>query len=697
VSNVDASSQPTDPYINRELSLLEFNRRVLHQATDDSTPILERLRFLCISCTNMDEFFEVRVAALQQRLEIGAPTHGPDSLKPQQLLNDLRQRALVLIRQQYEILNTIIFPELAKEQIFFPQRDERTAEQKHWLSKYFHNEIVPVLTPLTLDPSRPFPRILNKSLNFIVRLDGKDAFGRRRHRAIVQAPRSLPRLIRLPDKLSEPGCSTFVFLSSIIHAHVEELFPQMQVDGCYQFRVTRNSNLYVDNEEVEDLVHALEGQLAASRYGAAVRLEISHKCPDDLCDFLLDHFSMERAELFTVDGPVNLNRLAAVCEMANRPDLCYPEFTPGTPKALKSDAGIFAILRKQNVLLQHPYQSFAPVVDFIATAATDPDVMAIKQTLYRTGSDSPIVEHLVRAATAGKEVTAIIELMARFDEAANISLANQLQEAGAHVVYGLVGYKTHAKMSLVVRREQNKFRRYVHLGTGNYHPRTALHYTDYSYFSSSQKLGSDVHKIFMQLTSLTAATELDRILTAPFNLFDEMMRRIDREIEFAKDGQDARIIAKINSLTASRIIDALYRASAAGVKINLIVRGICSLRPGVPGLSENIRVCSIVGRFLEHSRVFYFLNGGKEEFFCSSADWMDRNFFRRTETCFPIRQRPLKMRLKEDLELFLADNCQAWELLSDGTYERRTVDGATAQSSQQHFLESLATLGSVES
>ena len=697
MSNVDASSQPTEPYINRELSLLEFNRRVLHQATDDSTPILERLRFLCISCTNMDEFFEVRVAALQQRLEIGAPTHGPDSLKPQQLLNDLRQRALVLIRQQYEILNTIIFPELAKEQIFFPQRDERTAEQKHWLSKYFHNEIVPVLTPLTLDPSRPFPRILNKSLNFIVRLDGKDAFGRRRHRAIVQAPRSLPRLIRLPDKLSEPGCSTFVFLSSIIHAHVEELFPQMQVDGCYQFRVTRNSNLYVDNEEVEDLVHALEGQLAASRYGAAVRLEISHKCPDDLCDFLLDHFSMERAELFTVDGPVNLNRLAAVCEMANRPDLCYPEFTPGTPKALKSDAGIFAILRKQNVLLQHPYQSFAPVVDFIATAATDPDVMAIKQTLYRTGSDSPIVEHLVRAATAGKEVTAIIELMARFDEAANISLANQLQEAGAHVVYGLVGYKTHAKMSLVVRREQNKFRRYVHLGTGNYHPRTALHYTDYSYFSSSQKLGSDVHKIFMQLTSLTAATELDRILTAPFNLFDEMMRRIDREIEFAKDGQDARIIAKINSLTASRIIDALYRASAAGVKINLIVRGICSLRPGVPGLSENIRVCSIVGRFLEHSRVFYFLNGGKEEFFCSSADWMDRNFFRRTETCFPIRQRPLKMRLKEDLELFLADNCQAWELLSDGTYERRTVDGATAQSSQQHFLESLATLGSVES
>jgi polyphosphate kinase len=689
---VDAITLPVDPYINRELSLLEFNRRVLDQANHADTPILERLRFLCISCTNMDEFFEVRVAALKQRLEIGAPTQGPDKYPPQQLLDEVRLRAQLLINQQYEMLNTIIMPELAKEQIAFPKRHEWSEKQRRWLTGFFHNEIVPVLTPLTLDPSRPFPKILNKSLNFIVRLDGKDAFGRRRHRAIVQAPRSLPRIIRLPEHLSNKGCSNFVFLSSIIHAHVDELFPKMQVDGCYQFRVTRNSNLYVDNEEVEDLIDALEGQLAASRYGAAVRLEISDHCPDDLCDFLLSHFSLQQADLFAVDGPVNLNRLAAVCDMARRPDLCYPAFSPGLPRALRTEHSLFDVLKKRNVLLQHPYQSFGPVVDFVATAANDPDVLAIKQTLYRTGADSPIVEHLVKAATEGKEVTAIIELMARFDEAANISLANRLQEAGAHVVYGLVGFKTHAKMSLVVRREAEGIRRYVHLGTGNYHPGTARVYTDYSYFSSSQKLGSDVHKIFMQLTSLTAAEDLDRILTAPFQLFDAMIDRIEREIAHANDGKDARIIAKINSLTAAKIIDALYRASTAGVQIDLIVRGVCSLRPGVPGLSENIRVRSIVGRFLEHSRTFYFLNAGKAELFCSSADWMDRNFFRRTETCFPIRQRPLKDRLKADLDLFLADNCDAWVLQQDGTYERQSPGDAAPISAQKTFLHNLATL-----
>jgi len=691
VSIVDAAALPVDPYINRELSLLEFNRRVLDQANHADTPILERLRFLCISCTNMDEFFEVRVAALKQRLEIGAPTQGPDKLPPQQLLDELRRRALQLIGQQYKMLNTIIMPELAKEHIAFPKREDWSEKQRRWLTGFFHSEIVPVLTPLTLDPSRPFPKILNKSLNFIVRLDGKDAFGRRRHRAIVQAPRSLPRIIRLPEQLSEKGCNNFIFLSSIIHAHVDELFPKMQVDGCYQFRVTRNSHLYVDNEEVEDLIDALEGQLAASRYGAAVRLEISDRCPQDLCDFLLNHFSLQREDLFTVDGPVNLNRLAAVCDMARRPDLCYPAFSPGLPRALKTEDSLFTVLKKRNVLLQHPYQSFGPVVDFVATAASDPDVLAIKQTLYRTGANSPIVEHLVNAATAGKEVTAIIELMARFDEAANISLANRLQEAGAHVVYGLVGFKTHAKMSLVVRRETDGIKRYVHLGTGNYHPGTARAYTDYSYFSSSQKLGADVHKIFMQLTSLTAAEDLDRILTAPFQLFDEMIDRIEREIAHAKDGTDARIIAKINSLTAAKLIDALYRASEAGVQIDLIVRGVCSLRPGVTGLSENIRVRSIVGRFLEHSRVFYFDNGGKAEFFCSSADWMDRNFFRRTETCFPIRQRPLKDRLKADLDLFLADNCEAWELRQDGTYEKQKPGDATPISAQRTFLQNLAT------
>jgi len=685
-----ATTRPADRYINRELSLLEFNRRVLAQAADPSVPVLERLRFLCISSTNLDEFFEVRVASFKQLFEIDAPAQGPDEITPGELLAEIRKQSLVLVRRQYELLNDEIFPSLADSNIYFPRREDWTREQKLWLRQFFHNEIVPVLTPLTLDPSRPFPRTLNKSLNFIVRLNGEDAFGRQRHRAIVQAPRSLPRVIRLPEQFDEIGASNFVFLSSIIHEHVDELFPGMSVDGSYQFRATRNSNLYVDDEEVQDLVRSLEGQLAASRYGAAVRLEISDDCPEDLCDFLLDHFSLEREDLYTVDGPVNLNRLAAVCDMAGRPDLCFAPFAPGLPTALKSGEDIFSILQKKNVLLHHPYQSFAPVVDFIATAAADPKVLAIKQTLYRTGFDSPIVDHLVKAARAGKEVTVVVELMARFDEAANISLANRLQEAGAHVVYGLVGFKAHAKMSMVVRREQDNIRRYVHLGTGNYHPGTARLYTDYGYFSSSRKLGEDVHKVFLQLTSLTDAGNLNRILTAPFALFDAMKSRIEREIEHAEAGRDARIIVKVNALIEPQIIDALYRASAAGVKIDLIVRGMCALRPGIEGLSENISVRSIVGRFLEHSRVYYFLNGGNEEFLCSSADWMDRNFFHRTEVCFPIRQRPLKDRLKADLELFLADNCQAWKLLPDGRYEKILPGDEPAISAQSGFLQELA-------
>ena len=682
---------PTDQYINREFSLLEFNSRVLEQARDQEIPLLERLRFLCISCTNLDEFFEIRVASLKQRLEIGAPAAGPDNMTPQQSLDEIRRRALTLVRRQYETLNEQILPALANEQVRFLQRAQWTDEQRTWLSEYFRDEVVPVLTPLTLDPSRPFPRILNKSLNFIVRLKGKDAFGRRRHRAIVQAPRSLPRVIKLPDGLAEPGSVDYIFLSSIIHAHVDDLFPGLKLDGCYQFRVTRNSNLYVDDEEVDDLVRALEGQLAASRYGAAVRLEISKDCPADLSQFLLDHFMLDQADLFAVDGPVNLNRLATVCDTDDRLDLAYPPFTPGIPEELKSEHDIFSVLTRQNILIHHPYQSFAPVIDFIAAAAADPDVLAIKQTLYRTGADSPIVDHLVAAARAGKEITVIVELMARFDEAANISLANRLQEAGAHVVYGLVGFKTHAKMAMVVRREQNGIKRYVHLGTGNYHQRTTRHYTDYGFMSSSKKLGEDVHKVFMQLTSLTEAENLDRVLTAPFSLFPALMEKIEREMEHAAKGLEARIIAKINSLTEPQIIDKLYEASAAGVRIDLIVRGICSLRPGIPGLSENITVRSIIGRFLEHSRVFYFMNGGSEEFLCGSADWMDRNFFRRTETCFPIRQKPLKTRLRADLELFLRDNCQAWELCADGSYRRLSPGKGERVSAQATFLEDLAS------
>ena len=678
-------------YINRELSLLEFHKRVLAQAFDPGLPLLERLRFLCISCTNLDEFFEIRVAGLKQRLEIGAPAQGPEKISAQEVFDRVHAEVAELIRQQYELLNDVLFPELTKSGVRFVQSHEWNKEQQAWLTEYFDEQVVPVLTPLTFDPSRPFPRILNKSLNFIVRLHGRDAFGRRRHRGMVQAPRSLPRIIELPEHLSKPGEHNFVFLSSIIRVHVDRLFPGLDVDGCYQFRVTRNSDLYIDEEEVSDLVRALEGQLEASRYGAAVRIEISHECPEDLQEFLLDHFSLQECDMYLVEGPVNLNRMSTVCGISDRPDLLYPPFTQGLPDELLTDEDIFEVLSKKNILLHHPYQSFAPVIDFIALAATDPDVLAIKQTLYRTGADSPIVDHLVTAARSGKEVTVVIELMARFDEAANIALANRLQEAGAHVVYGLVGFKTHAKMLLVVRREEGKLIRYVHLGTGNYHHATTNVYTDYGYLSSSQRLGEDVHKLFLQLTSLTEAVGMTRMLASPFSLFPALMEKIKRETENAKAGKDARIIVKINSLNELQLIDALYEASQAGVKIDLIVRGICSLRPGIKGLSENIHVRSIVGRFLEHSRVYYFLNDGDEEFYCSSADWMERNMFRRNESCFSIRQKAIKDKIRQHLELFLSDNCQAWVLKDDGSYERLQPGKEERISAQDTFLEQLTT------
>ena len=647
---MDAPAKPpADLYINRELSQLEFHKRVFAQAQDPAVPLLERLRFLCITCTNLDEFFEIRVAVLKQQIEIGAPTLAPDKLSAKQVFDALRHDLLALVQQQYQLLNEVLLPGLAAAGVRFVESNAWSEEQRQWLHTYFLEQVVPVLTPLTFDPSRPFPKVINKSLNFIIRLQGIDAFGRRRHRGMVQAPRSLPRVIRLPDHLSTPDCHDYVFLSSIIREHIDELFPGLDVGGCYQFRITRNSNLYVDDEEVSDLVHTLEGQLEASRYGAAVRLEIGHECPVDLQQFLLDHFQLQPHDVYPVQGPVNLNRLATVCDIEDRRELSFAPFTQGYPRELQGDEKIFAVLAKKNVLLHHPYQSFAPTIDFISSAAADSAVLAIKMTLYRTGPESPIVDHLVRAARSGKEVTVIVELMARFDEAANISLANRLQEAGAHVVYGLVGFKTHAKMTLVVRRENGQLRRYVHLGTGNYHHGTTRLYTDYGYMSSSRRLGEDVHRVFMQLTSLTEAGDLSRMLTSPFTLYEALLAKIQRESDHVRAGGAGRIIVKINSLNEPGIIDALYAASAAGVQIDLIVRGICTLRPGVPGLSENIRVRSIVGRFLEHSRVYYFGNNGKGEFYCSSADWMDRNLLRRNESCFEIRQKAMREQIMHDL------------------------------------------------
>lgn len=681
------TTKPSELFINRELSMLEFNKRVLALAKDPDVPLLERLRFLCITCTNLDEFFEIRVAALKQRMEIGALAQGPEELPAAEVFERLRSEMLTIVKEQYEILNDVLFPKLADAGVNFVRSEDWTPEQSEWLENYFKTQVVPVLTPLTFDPSRPFPRLLNKSLNFIVRLQGRDAYGRRRHRGMLQAPRSLPRVIALPNFISGSDSHDFVFLSSVIRVHVDKLFPGLNVDGCYQFRVTRNSNLYVDEEEVSDLVGALEGQLEASRYGDGVRIEIGHECPPDLQEFLLDHFKLDENDMYLVDGPVNLNRLSTVCSIDDRPELLFKPFLQGIPKEFAQHADYFKVLNKKNVLLYHPYQSFSPTIEFIRQASVDKSVLAIKITLYRSGPDSPIVDHLVQAARAGKEVTVIIELMARFDEAANISLANRLQEAGAHVVYGLVGYKTHAKMTLVVRRESDSLVRYVHLGTGNYHHNTSKIYTDYGYFSSDKKLGSDVHKVFMQLTSLTEAKDLQLMLTSPFNLFDAVIEKIQREAANAKEGKKGRIVAKMNSLNEPRVVQELYAASQAGVEIDLIIRGICSLRPGVPGLSDNIRVRSILGRFLEHSRVFYFYNNGKEEHYCASADWMERNLLKRNETCFPVRQKHLKEQIKRDLDLFLKDNCSAWELRGDGSYVRLSPGNDEPVSAQDRFLE----------
>jgi polyphosphate kinase len=684
------SLQDPGLYLNRELSLLAFNRRVLEQAKDERLPLLERLKFLCISSTNLDEFFEIRVARLQQEVVTGAAHGGHDPRTPLEVLKLIGEETHRLVDEQYRVLNEVIIPALEQERIRFVRRTEWNGEQEAWVRQYFEKELLPVLSPLGLDPAHPFPRILNKSLNFIVSLKGRDAFGREGRVAVVQAPRALPRVIRLPREANS-GPHDFVFLSSVIHTHVNDLFPGMQVTGCYQFRATRNSELFVDEEEASDLRRAVEGELLARRYGDAVRLEVADNCTDDMANYLLRQFELEQEDLFQVNGPVNLSRLLAVHDLVDRPDLKFPPFTPGLPRRLLTSKNIFEAIRQGDILLHHPFESFAPVIDFVRQAAADPRVLAIKQTLYRTGPDSAVVDALVEAARAGKEVTVVIELRARFDEAANIGLATRLQESGAHVVYGIVGYKTHAKMLLVVRREPRRLRNYVHLGTGNYHDRTARLYTDYGLLTCDEDIGSDVHKVFLQLTSLGRVSKLSKLLQAPFTLNKELLARIEREAQHARRGKPARIMVKMNALVEPGIIEALYRASMAGVQIDLIVRGICCLRPGVSGVSENIRVRSIVGRFLEHTRVFWFQNDGAEELFCSSADWMDRNFFRRLEVAFPIQEKSLRVRVvREALQAYLADNTQAWELQNDGSYRRCTPDGTEPRSAQGELLKELA-------
>ncbi|RJS91872.1 polyphosphate kinase 1 [Salinisphaera sp. Q1T1-3] len=675
-------------FINRELSLLEFNDRVLEQALDTSVPLLERLKFLCISSTNLDEFFEVRVAGLKQKAELANPPTEADSRLPREVLREISERTHRLVSKQYDALNESLIPALENEGIRFLRRAEWNPKQRAWLAEYFEEELLPVISPIGLDPAHPFPRILNKSLNFIVDLDGTDAFGRKIQHAVVQAPRALPRVIKLPPDETDSGAYDFVFLSSIIHEHVGDLFPSMNATGCYQFRVTRNSDLYVDEEEVDDLLRAVEGELPGRRYGDCVRLEVAHNCPDTLSDYLLGRFLLTRADLYQVHGPVNVNRLMSVLDAVDRPDLKYPAFSPRLPQILSPSGDLFAAIRSEDVLLHHPFDSFLPVVEFVRRAGSDPSVLAIKQTLYRTGPESAVVDALVKAAKAGKEVTVVVELRARFDEADNIELANRLQAAGAHIVYGVVGYKTHAKMTLIVRRETDGLVNYVHLGTGNYHPKTARLYTDYGLFSCDPQLGNDVHEMFLQLTSLGKVSDMARIIDAPFRLHDAIMAKIEREAKHAAAGRPARIVAKMNSLVEPAVIRALYAASAAGVQIDLIVRGICCLRPDVSGVSDNIRVRSIVGRFLEHTRVFRFENDGEPELYLASADWMDRNFFRRVETCFPVMAKPLYDRVERELALYLADNSNAWLLGEDGGYSpARPNEGEAELAVQRRLME----------
>jgi polyphosphate kinase len=680
---------PPENYLNRELGLLAFNRRVMAQAQDERMPLLERLRFLCIVSSNMDEFFEIRVSGLKEQIRAKSSVATIDGKTAQETFRLVSAEAHAIVHEQYQHLNDVILPALAEQGIRFLRRSGWNEAQREWIRNYFLREMVPVLTPIGLDPSHPFPLVLNKSLNFAVELEGKDAFGRSSNIAIVQAPRVLPRVIQLPEELA--GCAYgFVFLSSILHEFVGELFMGMTVLGCYQFRATRNSDLFVDEEEITNLRTKLQGELPQRHFGNAVRLEVADNCSPAITEFLLSQFGLQPADLYRVHGPVNLVRLMQVPDWVDRPDMKFRPFVPGTPKGLGKGVSIFDSIRKGDILLHHPYQSFAPVIELLSQAATDPAVVAIKMTVYRTGTDSVLMESLIRAAQNGKEVTVVVELMARFDEEANISWATKLEQVGAHVVYGVVGYKVHAKALLIVRREEAGLKRYAHLGTGNYHPRTARLYSDFGLLTANEEITHDVSEVFKQLTGLGKARTLKHLWQAPFTLQQNVVAAIQAEAEAARSGQKARIVAKMNSLVEREVIHALYEASQAGVDIDLIVRGVCMLRPGVPGLSERIRVRSIIGRFLEHHRVVYFYAGGKENVYLSSADWMDRNFFKRIELAFPLLDPKLKKRvITEGLKFYLADNQQGWEMNSQGTYQRRRSARSKPHNAQGELMLTL--------
>ncbi len=682
MSRTPVSTAAAIPLINRELSLLAFNRRVLEMAEDAGMPLLERLRYLCILGSNLDEFFELRLTWLKDAIREQTPPPGTTLSQLRQQLHEIGAAAHALVDDQYRALNQSVLPALAEEGIRVLFRAELSEREKAWSSEYFEREVRPLLSPIGLDPAHPFPQVENKSLHFIVELSGKNAFGKETSIAIIKAPRVLPRVI--PVLADVCGARHhFLLLSSIIHMHLEALFPGREILAYSQFRVTRNADLAVDEEEVKNLRQALKGELTHRAFGVPQRLEVINTCPDHLAQLLLSQFDLSEDDLYRCDGPVNITRFQWLIDQIDIDRLKFLPFTPSRPPELAEPSMFFETLRHKDVLLHHPYQSFDPVIEFVQRAVHDPDVIAVRQTVYRTGAVSELMETLIEAANRGKEVTVVVELMARFDEAANINWAERLERAGAQVIYGVFGLKTHAKMALLIRRERDDsgrpvLRYYTHLSTGNYHPRTARLYSDFGLLTANQDIGRDVNEVFLHISSLSPAAPMRRLLLAPFTMHRRILAMIRREERHARAGKPARIVAKMNALLEERIIQALYKASQAGVEIDLIVRGACALRPGVPGVSERIRVRSILGRFLEHHRVWCFENNGHPDVWLSSADWMGRNLFRRVETAFPVLDPELRQRvLDEGLSGYLRDNRNAWHLLADGRYEKVRPSGDT--------------------
>jgi polyphosphate kinase len=679
-------AHPASHFISRELSWLEFNQRVLSEALDSRNPLLERVKFFSIVSSNLDEFFEVRVAGIKQRIESAIVERSVDGRTATETFRAIHDRVGLMVETQFRCWRTELIPQLAANDIRFLRPDELDPRRLAWLNEYYMQQVRPVLTPLGIDPVHPFPQLLNKSLNIILQLEVERDGSTSRHLAVVQVPQVLPRLVRLPGPENQRD---YVFLGHLIGHYLADIFPGTKILGYWHFRVTRNSELYIDEDDVRNLLSAVEQELHNRRKGAAVRLEVDKDTPEEVSQYLMENLDLSEEDLYRIDGPLNPTRLMAICSGDHSPELRDKPYVAPVSASVRDVVDLFAAIRQKDILLHHPYESFSTVVDFLENAARDPHVLAIKQTLYRTGGDPRIVGALMSAVRNGKQVTAVTELKARFDEANNILWARRLEEAGVHVVYGMAHHKVHSKMALVVRRDEDCIRRYLHLGTGNYNPSTAKIYTDLSLLTAAPEFGEDATNLFNLLTGIGQFQGAAKLLIAPFTLQERTLALIHAETEAARQGKPARIVAKMNGLVDRDLIEAMYAASSAGVEIDLIVRGMCCLRPGLPGVSERIRVRSIIGRFLEHSRIYYFENKGDPLVYVGSADWMPRNLHNRVEVVFPIEDPALKNHLIHDILMrFLEDNTKSWNLQSDATYQRVAPPAdAEPVSAQAEFMD----------